>query len=235
MKDVSTSQFMWSPQWEFEYDSKTNSTEATEESRCCPSKCTVALEHCWLILKANRRGSLGTQRAARAVTQRLLKLPFTWKHPQTTAAFQERPSLPASLCSSAGVWHRVWVCECERVISHWRGQPAAGAGHCSGRTPAPLPVPRRSPGHARLSVCQTEESPSVTRLSSFLLGQWKASLTALLIGSAPRVSRLPLINRLWLNTSVDMSANDRAHTAACNRTLKTILHVFCLFVCETKA
>lgn len=55
MKDVSTSQLMWSPQWEFEYDSKTNSIEATKESLCCPSKCIVAFKHCLLIKTQQKR------------------------------------------------------------------------------------------------------------------------------------------------------------------------------------
>lgn len=99
--------------------------------------------------------------------------------------FRRGPPLPASVCSSTGVWQSASDC----VISplcRWSGQPATGASHFSTRMPPPpLPVPGRSPGSVRLYVCQTEEfPPSVTLLSSFLRGWWKASLTALLIGSA---------------------------------------------------
>ncbi|CAB1433322.1 unnamed protein product [Pleuronectes platessa] len=46
---------MWSPQWVFEFDSKTNSVEATKESLCCPSKCIVAFKHCLLIKTRQKR------------------------------------------------------------------------------------------------------------------------------------------------------------------------------------
>ncbi len=46
---------MWSPQWEFEYDSKTNSIRATKESLCCPSKCIVAFKRCLLIKTQQKR------------------------------------------------------------------------------------------------------------------------------------------------------------------------------------
>lgn len=106
--------------------------------------------------------------------------------------FRRGPPLPASVCSSTGVWQSASDC----VISplcRWSGQPAPGASHFSTRMPPPpppLPVPGRSPGSVRLYVCQTEEfPPSVTLLSSFLRSRWKASLTALLIGSASSARR----------------------------------------------
>lgn len=55
MKNVSTLLFMWSPQWESEYDSKTNSIKATKKSLCCPSKCIVAFKHCLLIKTQQKR------------------------------------------------------------------------------------------------------------------------------------------------------------------------------------
>lgn len=55
MKNVSTLPFMWSPQWESEYNSKTNSIKATKKSLCCPSKYIVAFKHCLLIKTQQKR------------------------------------------------------------------------------------------------------------------------------------------------------------------------------------
>lgn len=84
-------------------------------------------------------------------------------------------------------WGSESVCVCERSLCHCWDKPVPGASHFSPRIAAPLPV--SVPGlwlcSARQYVCQIEESPSVTRLSSFLWGKWKASLTALLIDLDP--------------------------------------------------
>lgn len=154
---------------------KTNSIEATSESLCCPAKCIVSFKRGLLIKNQQRRITAGSG----AVTQRLLKPPPTpsfplphslESYPETTAAFQDGPSLspPPPLPSrppvrsSTGVWRSASDC----VISplclwlEWPGLLLL-ASHFSSRMPpplsSPLPVPGRSPSSVRLCVCQTEE------------------------------------------------------------------------------
>lgn len=190
---------MWSPRWEFEYDSKTNSVKATKKSLCCPAKCIVAFKHCLLIKNQQKRITrCSVCRESCHTTP--IKAPIHMKAiSRQRQLFRSSPPCQPPVCSSTGVWQSVFVCV---ITLSAAGEaslllvPATSPPECR----QPLPVPGRSPGSARLYVCQTEESPSVTLLSSFLRGKWKASLTALLIGSAPS-SRRPgcQLSTLWID------------------------------------
>lgn len=169
MKNVSTLPFMWSPQWESEYNSKTNSIKATKKSLCCPSKYIVAFKHCLLIKTQQKRitrcSACNESRRTTPIKASIhMKAISRQQQLLKSSPPCQPPFAPQQECGRVCVY--VW----DLPLCHWRGQLGLGASHCFTRMPAPLPVPSRSPGSARLYVCQAEEPPSGTLLSSFLLG-----------------------------------------------------------------
>lgn len=122
----------------------------------------------------------------RAITQRLLRLPFTWKASPDNSSFW-RVALPASLCLL--LCRSVAESECLFLpCVSARGEASVLLVPATAPPESQLahPVPSGSPDWTRLYVCQAEESPSGTLLSIFLLGSWKTYLTALLIGSSAK-------------------------------------------------
>lgn len=149
---------------------KQTASRATKESLCCPSKCSAAFKHC-LLIKTQQKRITPCSACSESRHTTPIKAPIHMKAiSRQRQLFRSSPPCqpPFAPQQECG---RVCVCVCDLPLCHRRGQPGPGASHCPTRTPAPLPVPRRSPSSARLYVCQTEESPSVTLLSSFLLGQ----------------------------------------------------------------
>lgn len=140
---------MWSPRWEFEYDSKTNSVKATKKSLCCPAKCIVAFKHCLLIKNQQKRITrCSVCRESCHTTP--IKAPIHMKAiSRQRQLFRSSPPCQPPVCSSTGVWQSVFVCV---ITLSAAGEaslllvPATSPPECW----QPLPVPGRSPGSARL-------------------------------------------------------------------------------------
>lgn len=153
---------MWSPRWGFESNSKNKPRPRPPRSPCVvpPSALWGPQNAACYFQEPTEADRSGTRRAARrgAPIQAPARTKAAGRQQQLffffpgVAPSRQPPSAPQQECG------RMCVCVCVSLC-HWRGQPAAGASLCSTRMPAALPVPRRSPGSARLNVCQTEESP----------------------------------------------------------------------------
>lgn len=134
---------MWLPQWEFEYDSKTNSTKATKKSLCCPAKCAVAFKHC-LLIKNQQKRITRCSVCRESCQTTLIKAPIHMKAISRQRQLfrsslpRQPPFAPQQECGTVGL--------CDLPLYHWRGQPAPAASHFFTRMPAPLPVPGPSPG-----------------------------------------------------------------------------------------
>lgn len=173
-------------QWEFQHDSKTNRITATKKSLCCLAKFIVAFKQC-LLIKTQQKSITGCSVCKESHHTTPIKLPFTWKPSPDNSSFSGA-ALPASLRLLLNRTGPLRVCV--RLLCHCWDKLVPGASHFFPRMPALVPAPGLWLCPARQYVCQIEESPSVTRLSSFLWGKWKTSLTALLIDLDPSLQCL---------------------------------------------
>lgn len=181
------------PQWEFEYDSKTNSTKATKKSLCCPAKCAVAFKHC-LLIKNQQKRITRCSVCRESCQTTLIKAPIHMKAISRQRQLfrsslpRQPPFAPQQECGTVGL--------CDLPLYHWRGQPAPAASHFFTRMPAPLPVPGPSPGFCPPACLPDWRVPIGDAAVQLPAGRMKSLFDGSLDGLA---SLLSVSRLLWID------------------------------------